>query len=205
MELVSTGSLRPFNFLQNPMPRAALGPCAGETVLKAKHPPLQEAGPTPWEAWFRQWELGWVWFLCWGGLFYRKNVWPPGGSGTIHCVKRRARLKVIEYTLWPLGFPGGQESKESACNTRDPGSIPVLWRPLKKEMAAHSSIRAYSIPRTEEAGGLQSTGLQRVGHDWAIGSTPWEEGWGSDIQRTFHWPLRPVVNTVTNGGLYKGW
>ena len=64
MEVVSTGSLRPFSFLQNPMPRAALGPCAGETVLEAKHPPLQVAGPTPWEAWFQHWELGWVWFLC---------------------------------------------------------------------------------------------------------------------------------------------
>ena len=69
-------------------------------------------------------------------------MWPPGGSGTIHGVKRRARLKVIEYTLWPLGFPGGQEGKESACNTRDLGSIPVLGRPLEKEAATHSSICA---------------------------------------------------------------
>ena len=39
--------------------------------------------------------------------------------------------------------------------------------PLEKEMATHSSILAWRIPRTEAAGGLQSTGLQRVGHDWA--------------------------------------
>ena len=31
-------------------------------------------------------------------------------------------------------------------------------------MATHSSILAWRIPRTEELGGLQSTGLQRVGH-----------------------------------------
>ena len=37
--------------------------------------------------------------------------------------------------------------------------------PLKKEMAAHSSILAWEIPRTEEPGGLQSMGLQRVGQD----------------------------------------
>ena len=37
--------------------------------------------------------------------------------------------------------------------------------PLEKEMATHSSILAWEIPRTEEPGGLQSMGLQRVGHD----------------------------------------
>ena len=36
---------------------------------------------------------------------------------------------------------------------------------LEEEMATHSSILAWKIPWTEEAGGLQSTGLQRVGHD----------------------------------------
>ena len=34
-------------------------------------------------------------------------------------------------------------------------------------MATHSSILAWRIPWTEESGGLQSTGLQRVGHNWA--------------------------------------
>ena len=38
---------------------------------------------------------------------------------------------------------------------------------LEKEMATYSSILAWRIPWTEEPGGLQSTGLQRVGHDWA--------------------------------------
>ena len=36
---------------------------------------------------------------------------------------------------------------------------------LEKEMATHSSILAWRIPRTEEPGGIQSTGSQRVGHD----------------------------------------
>ena len=34
--------------------------------------------------------------------------------------------------------------------------------PLEKEMATHSSVLAWRIPWTEESGGLQSTGLQRV-------------------------------------------
>ena len=45
--------------------------------------------------------------------------------------------------------------------------VPSLGRevPLEKEMATHSSILARRIPWTEEPGGLQSMGSQRVGHD----------------------------------------
>ena len=37
--------------------------------------------------------------------------------------------------------------------------------PLDEEMATHSSTLAWEIPLTEEPGGLQSMGSQRVGHD----------------------------------------
>ena len=37
--------------------------------------------------------------------------------------------------------------------------------PLEKGMATHSNILAWGIPWTEELGGLQCMGLQRVGHD----------------------------------------
>ena len=36
--------------------------------------------------------------------------------------------------------------------------------PLEKETATHSSILAWRIPWTEKPGGLESMGLQRVGH-----------------------------------------
>ena len=39
-------------------------------------------------------------------------------------------------------------------------------------MATHSSIHAWKIPWTEESGGLQSTGSQTVGDDWAISLSP---------------------------------
>ena len=39
--------------------------------------------------------------------------------------------------------------------------------PLEKEMAMHSSILAWEIPWTEEPGGLQSLGSQRIRHDLA--------------------------------------
>ena len=53
----------------------------------------------------------------------------------------------------------------NAGDIRDMSSIPRLGRSLEKEMATHSSILAWRIPWREEPGGLQSMGLQRVGHD----------------------------------------
>ena len=58
--------------------------------------------------------------------------------------------------------------KNPPANVGDKGD--VLWSlgredPLEKEVATHSSILAWRIPWTEEPGGLQSTGSQRVGHD----------------------------------------
>ena len=42
----------------------------------------------------------------------------------------------------------------------------LVWEdPLEEEMATHSSILGWRIPWTEEPGGLQSMGSQRVGHD----------------------------------------
>ena len=60
---------------------------------------------------------------------------------------------------------GGSDGKESACNARDPGSIPGQEDPPEKGMATHSSILAWRIPQTEEPDGLQSMGSQRIRHD----------------------------------------
>ena len=54
-----------------------------------------------------------------------------------------------------MGFPGGSDGKESACNAGDLGSIPGSRCSRREEMATHSSILAWRIPWTEEAGGLQ--------------------------------------------------
>ena len=53
----------------------------------------------------------------------------------------------------------------NAGDVRDMNSIPVLGRSLEEGMATHSSILAWRIPWTEKPGGIQFTGLQRVGHD----------------------------------------
>ena len=64
-----------------------------------------------------------------------------------------------------MGFPGGSDSKESTCHAGDPGLIPGSGRSPEEEIATHSSILALEIPWTEEPGGLQSIGSQRVRHD----------------------------------------
>ena len=53
----------------------------------------------------------------------------------------------------------------NAGNIRDSVQSVVREDPLEQGMAAHSSILAWRIPWTEEPGGLQSMGSQRVRHD----------------------------------------
>ena len=55
-------------------------------------------------------------------------------------------MSVLESGGLLKGFPGGSVRED----------------PLEKEVATHSSILAWGIPRTEEPGRLQSMGLQRA-------------------------------------------
>ena len=57
------------------------------------------------------------------------------------------------------------QSVKNLAAMQELGLIPVLGRAPGKEMATYSCILTWEIPRTEEPGGLQSMGLQRVGHD----------------------------------------
>ena len=59
---------------------------------------------------------------------------------------------------WAMNPPIMQEMRVGSLGWKDP---------LEKGMVTHSSILAWRIPWTEEPGGLQFRGLQRVGHDLA--------------------------------------
>ena len=63
------------------------------------------------------------------------------------------------------GFPSGSVVKNLPANVGDVGSSLSWENPLEKEMVTHSSILDWRSPQTEDPGGLQSTGSQRVGHD----------------------------------------
>ena len=67
----------------------------------------------------------------------------------------------------PLGFPDGSDSKESLCWAGDLGWIPGLGRsPGGRAWQPTPIFLPGKSPWTEEPGGLQSMGSQRVGQDW---------------------------------------
>ena len=84
-------------------------------------------------------------------------------------VKRELELwikaRAIQGQLWikpggsvVMNSPAMQQQREmQVCSLGQEG-------PLEEEMATHSGILAWRIPWTEEPGGLQSMGSQRVGH-----------------------------------------
>ena len=88
-------------------------------------------------------------------------------------------LNKIMYVFWAykefrehsrlyLGFPGGAVVKNSPANAGD--TKDQVWYlgqedSLEEEVATHSRIRAWRIPRTKDPCGLQAMGLQRVRHD----------------------------------------
>ena len=65
-----------------------------------------------------------------------------------------SRASLVVQTVKNL--PAVQETQVCSLGREDP---------LEKRMATHTSTLAWRIPWTEEPGGLQSTGSQRVGHD----------------------------------------
>ena len=85
-----------------------------------------------------------------------------------------------------MGFPGDSVVKNLCTNAGD--TEICIWSlrqedPLETEVATHSSILAWEIPWTEEPGGLQSMGLQRVRQDWTI-----EQAHTQAI--SWHWSLQ---------------
>ena len=64
------------------------------------------------------------------------------------------------FTLFPLMI-----ILPNYCTFIKVNKLSLVQSVMEKEMATHSSILAWRTPWTEEPGGLQSTGLQRVRHD----------------------------------------
>ena len=82
---------------------------------------------------------------------------------------RRREPKAEEMRL--IASMGSSHRSSFQFQTPFPHPLNLAWPcdfrfgHVEKEMATHSSILAWRIPWTEEPGGLQSSGLQRVGHD----------------------------------------
>ena len=85
--------------------------------------------------------------------------------------------------------PVVRNSPANAGDIKEAGSIPRSEISSGGGMANHSSILAWRIPWTEEPGGLQSTGSQRIRHDWATNTF--------HFQRVDEW--RPVRRQARGG------
>ena len=89
--------------------------------------------------------------------------------------------------------------------------------PLEKEMAIHSSILAWRIPWTEKSSRLQSTGSQRVGHDWSdLAAAAAAAAAAADLSKSETWEVflysttwneayKKAVVHIHNGVLLSHW
>ena len=126
-----------------------------------------------------QWLTCHVWYQTrnWDtSTFYTWNCnfhWDKKGHTT---PLRSSPVKSVENSLLQItgevieGFPNDSVGKESACNAGDTGDAGLILGLRRSPGGEHdqsiSSIFAWRILWTEEPGGLQSIGPQRVGHDW---------------------------------------
>ena len=87
--------------------------------------------------------------------------------------KKMERSKHLTFLQWYMSFPDGSAGKAPSCQCRrckrwrfDPciGEIQGRSPGWEKDMATCSSILVWKIPWTEEPGGLQFMGSQRVRH-----------------------------------------
>ena len=88
-----------------------------------------------------------IMYFMWKVLYYNMNLF----------------FCLLEQEDW--GFPGGSVVKNLLACRRFWFDHWVRKIPWRRKMVTHSSILAWRIPWMEEPGGLQSLGLQRVGHD----------------------------------------
>ena len=102
---------------------------------------------------------------CWKPALFQKRILGSDRSHDSPQVTQNDPLKVGHQL--PHQLPCSSEGKESpAMQEILVGSLGGE-DPVEKGMATHASILAWRIPWTEEPGGLQSIGSQRVGHNGA--------------------------------------
>ena len=102
------------------------------------------------------WDINSSTIFFWKSMLYQISLNPE--AGLLALEYSSSRLTSWHSWWYCLSVQEMQETQVRSLGQEDP---------LEEEMAMHSSTRAWKIPWTDESGGLQSMGLQRVGHDWS--------------------------------------
>ena len=100
-------------------------------------------------------------------------------------------------TAW--GFPGSSDGKESACSVGDPALFPGSGRfPWRRASQPTPVFLPGESPWTEEPGGLQFTGSQRIGHNWTTNQEQLMEEKHSRGTGIHALPRRAALHTLTD-------
>ena len=107
----------------------------------------------------------------WEGRVLPENIFCPrcwgAGAQVVGKMKWQPAMSDCLVAQWVKNLPAVQESWVWSLGWENP---------LEKQMATHSSILAWKISWTEEPGGVQSMGSQRLEHDWAANTyTKWSK------------------------------
>ena len=144
---------------------------------------FSDFGISSWKCWNKFWILKRLWYVR------LKHVVPLS-------FRRRDRLPTPVF----LGFPGGWDSEESACNVGDVVQSLGWEDPLEESMATHSSTRAWRIPMDRGA-----WWVARVGYDWVTKNSTAQhlanhrnDGWNLQIDfAVFLFPFVPLCCFLT--------
>ena len=110
--------------------------------------------------------LRWTYKIClsfyWYGVSHLLLVMVYNGEGNGTPLQYSCLENPMDRGAWWAAVHGVAEGRTRLSDF----TFTFHFHALEKEMATHSSVRAWRIPGMEEPGGLPSMGLHRVRHDW---------------------------------------